>query len=233
MNDASTRAPRPVAAELVRASLLSGLDPAVLASVAREMTVMAVAPGQIVVAQGERTDDVYFVLSGQLLGLLLSDGGKEIGFTRIGAGRYFGEIAALDGRPRSITVSAAEDCRLGVMRAQTLLDLMRDQPVVAVNLARDLADRNRMLTERIFGLVVHDVDKRVRVQLSRLAQQSGQLKAGGVLNPAPSHDEIATFVGANREAVSRVLARLASEGIIETGRRRIGFNDIEALVAGL
>ena len=95
------------------------------------------------------------------------------------------------------------------------------------------AHRNRLMTERIFGLVVHNVDQRLRVLLSRLAQANGQLRRGGVLYPAPTHDALASYVGANREAVSRVLARLSAEGIIGTGRRRITFLDIEALLAGL
>jgi CRP-like cAMP-binding protein len=97
----------------------------------------------------------------------------------------------------------------------------------------DLAERNRRLTERIFALVAHDVDKRVRALLSRLAQRAGQLKPGGVLSPAPTHHAMAAYVGANREAVSRVIARLAADGVIETGRRRIAFRDIDALLRGL
>ncbi|TMV67578.1 Crp/Fnr family transcriptional regulator, partial [Thioclava sp. BHET1] len=171
--------------------------------------------------------------SGQLLGLLLSDTGREITFAEIPTGHYFGELSALDGLPRAITISAVTTARLGVMSAPQFRLWMAREPRIALNVARELAHRNRLMTERIFGLVVHNVDQRVRVLLSRLAQANGQLRRGGVLYPAPTHDALASYVGANREAVSRVLARLSAEGIIGTGRRRITFLDIEALLAGL
>ena len=221
------------AGDLPSLSLLSGLDAATRAEFAADLQSILIQPGQIVVEQGDRSDDVYVVLSGRLLGLLLSAGGKEIAFAEIGPGQYFGELTALDGRERSITVSAATRSRLGVMRAVAFRGWMTREPRIAQNLAFELAERNRRLTERIFDLVVHDVDTRVRVLLSGLAQRAEQLKPGGVLSPAPTHHAMATYVGANREAVSRVIARLAADGVIETGRRKIAFRDIDALLKGL
>ncbi|MGC9368764.1 MAG: Crp/Fnr family transcriptional regulator [Paracoccaceae bacterium] len=225
-------APAP-APDLPSLSLLSGLDAATRAAFAADLQPISMQPGQVVVEQGDRSDDVYVVFSGRLLGVLLSTEGKEIAFAEIGPGQYFGEITALDGRERSITVSAATKSRLGVMRAVAFRRWMAREPRIAQNLALDLAERNRRLTERIFALVAHDVDKRVRALLSRLAQRAGQLKPGGVLSPAPTHHAMAAYVGANREAVSRVIARLAADGVIETGRRRIAFRDIDALLRGL
>lgn len=213
--------------------LLEGLAPSSSEAFLSDMTVTTYQPGQIVVEQGETTDAFYLVLSGRLVGQLVSDSGKEVAFTEIGPGRHFGELAALDGQPRSITISASEQSRLGEMRASIFRAWVEKEPKIGLNLALALAESNRRLTERIFGLVVHDVDKRVRALLSRQAQMSGELKPGGVLQPALSHDEMATYVGANREAVSRVIARLASEGIVESGRRKIILKDIGGLLTGL
>lgn len=214
-------------------SLLIGLGPEAVAAFEADLKPLVVAPGQVVIEQGAQSDDVFVVYSGQLLGLLLSHTGREITFAEIRPGHYFGELSALDGLPRSITISAVTAARLGVMSAPLFRLWMAREPRIALNVARELAHRNRLMTERIFGLVVHNVDQRVRVLLSRLAQANGQLRRGGVLYPAPTHDALASYVGANREAVSRVLARLSAEGIIGTGRRRITFLDIEALLAGL
>lgn len=214
-------------------SLLAGLDESTRTAFAESLHLILVRPGQIVVEQGEYTDDLYIVFGGRLLGLLLSADGKEVAFSEIGKGSYFGELAALDGHARSITVSALVESQLGLMRSAVFRGWMARDPRIAFNLATDLAKRNRVLTERIFGLVVHDVDKRVRVLLSRLAQSAGQLKPGGVLKPAPTHDAMATYVGANREAVSRAIARLTSPGMIAAGRREITFRNIDGLLKGL
>ena len=214
-------------------ALLAGLDAETVRRFAADLHPMRFAPGQIVVEQGDPSSDVYFVFSGRLLGLLMSAEGKEVAFTDIGPGRYFGEIAALDGRPRSLTISAVAECRLGRIDAGSFRAWMDRAPVIARNLALTLAERNRVLSERIYGLVVHDVDKRVRILLSRLAQSRGELRPGGRLQPAPTRDEMATYVGANREAVSRAFARLSAEGVIETGRQTVVFRDIGALLDGL
>ena len=97
----------------------------------------------------------------------------------------------------------------------------------------DLETRNRRLNDRIFELVVHDVETRVKLLLVRLAMEADELHDGGLLDPAPTHSDIASHVGANREAVSRVLARLTKTGIIESGRKRITLNSVDDLVEGL
>ncbi len=222
-----------ITSTLSEMSLFVGLEAEVVGKFASDLSLSWVLPGQTVVEQGEKTDDVHFVLSGRLLGLLMSDQGREVTYTEIKAGHYFGELSALDGRPRSITVSAANKTQLGSMSATKFREWMAGQPEIAHNLTIDLAERNRQLTERVFELVVHDVDTRVRVMLSRLAQDHEQLKTGGVLEPSPTHDAIATYIGATREAVSRVMARLSAEGAIKTERRRITFLDLDLLLGKL
>ncbi|WP_245706501.1 Crp/Fnr family transcriptional regulator [Ruegeria marina] len=227
------KAARQVETILSQVSLLSGLESEQIRRFGDDLEPVTVHTGQTVVEQGETSNEMYVVLSGRLVGLLLSPNGKEVAFTEITAGRYFGELSALDNRPRSLTISAVETTELGRMPAVKLLEWMAEVPRLSRNLAIDLAERNRVLTERVFGLVVHDVDKRVRALLIQQAQEAQQLKPGGALDPSPTHDQIANYIGATREAVSRVLARLSASGVIETGRRRLEILDIEQLFEGL
>src|SRR5690349_25156073 len=85
--------------DLARISLFRGLEPETHARFATEVTALLVQPGEVVIEQGDLSTDVYLVLSGGLIGVLLSEAGKEIAFTEISAGSYFGELAALDSRP--------------------------------------------------------------------------------------------------------------------------------------
>lgn len=218
--------------DLAGVSLFAGLSVASRRRIAGELRLLSVEAGQIVLAQGEPSRDVYVVLSGGLVGLLLSESGKEVSFSEIGAGSYFGEIAALDGRPRSITISAVVQSRLGRLSGEALRRWMQAEPTVAINLAADLAERIRILTDQTFGLVVHDVDTRVRILLSHLAQSRNQLVANGVIAPAPTHEAMARRIGANREAVSRVISRLVREGTIEASRQRIVLRNVAAILDG-
>lgn len=189
--------------------------------------------GEIVIEQGDTGEDVYFLLSGALVGVLLSEEGKEIAFSDFRPGAFFGELAALDSGTRSITISAVEPSVLGRLSGAAFRGWLHRSPELAMALARELGRRQRLMIEKVYALVVHDVDKRVRLALTRLAQSAGQFENGGTLSPAPTHSAIAAHVGANREAVTRVVARLARAGVLETGRQRITFRDIDALTEGL
>jgi CRP/FNR family cyclic AMP-dependent transcriptional regulator len=225
--------PAAIARDLSGISLFRGLDVNLPVRLAAETTAFKVQAGEIVVEQGDHSTDVYFVLSGGLIGVLLSEAGKEITFTDINAGSYFGELSALDGRPRSLTIAAATPSLLARVSAVSFQSWLEHVPGIARNLAIDLADRNRVLTERIYGLVVHDVRDRVRLLLSGVARSRGQLFHDGILFPAPTHEAIAAHVGANREAVSRVIARLSREGVIAASRQKIVVRNITALTDGL
>ena len=172
------------------------------------------------------------LVAGALVGSLVTEDGRQIGFTNIRERAYFGEMSALDGQPRSITVTATVPCTLARLPVAAFRRWIDAHPSIAVNLAIDLSERNRELNQRVFGLIAHDVETRVRLLLCQIAQGAGQLKAGGVVSPAPTHEAMASFVGANREAVSRAISRFAKAGMLERSRQRIVVRDVRALEHG-
>jgi CRP-like cAMP-binding protein len=196
------------------------------------MRVFSMERGQILFEYGDGGEDVFFLLSGRLVGQVMSESGREVTFTELRAGTHFGELAALDNAPRSLTVSATQPSRVGRLSGAQFRALLMDEPMIGLNLARELGQRTRALNEQMFGLAVHDVETRVRTLLLRLGQEAGQIFEGGVLEPAPTHESMATRVCANREAVSRAISKLNKQGIVEAGRQRVVFRDIERLVSG-
>lgn len=219
--------------ELAKIGLFKGLSSAELGKLVSGVAPMRVLKGQTVMEKGDMSEDVFLVLNGRLVGVLISDEGKEVAYAEFRRSAHFGELAALDHGPRSLTVFAAEESLVGRIAGPQFLDWMAHFPRLARNLMVDLATRNRRLNDRIFELVVHDVETRVKLLLVRLAMEADELHDGGLLDPAPTHSDIASHVGANREAVSRVLARLTKTGIIESGRKRITLNSVDDLVEGL
>jgi CRP-like cAMP-binding protein len=210
--------------------LLRDIDQRALDAVVQKMAVLHVPRGKLIMMHGDETTETYFLLSGTVIGQLVAANGREILFTEIAQGGYFGELASLDGHARSITISAHSDCVLGKLQGADFLALLRMYPQLAINLATDLGTRLRRMNDRVFGLVVHNVETRVRVRLMQLAQEQEQLVNGGVISNAPTHEVISNFIGANREAVSRVIAQLNRDGVITSKRGVITINDVDALM---
>ncbi len=110
-------------------------------------------------------------------------------------------------------------------------DSLLAQPIIALNLATELCHRLRNKNEQMFGLVMQDVEARLRLLLLQLARESGQVRTHALLRPAPTQEALAARIGANREAVSRALSRLKRLGLIGTSRRNIVIRNIDALAA--
>lgn len=192
-----------------------------------------VRSGSVICERGRRGTRVYFVLTGQLAGYIASRRGREVITNVFGPGQLFGELAALDGGSRVRSVRALSTCELAALGAEEFDDWLQANPRAMRNLLSEFASNTRDLADRIYELSVHDVDTRVRLLLVRMLIEAGELHDGGVLDPAPSHAVIAAQIGANREAVSRALARFKCRGFITPGRRRIEVHDARALEAGL
>lgn len=212
-------------------SLFAGVAERDLEVIANKMELTTAQRGKLIMQHGDMSSETYFLLSGTVIGQLVAQNGREIVFTEIAAGGYFGELAALDGAARSITISANSDCRFARLTEKNFMEMIATHPNVAINLAKDLAAQMRRMNERIFGLVIHDVDVRVRIRLSQLAQEQEQLVAGGTILNAPTHEAIANFIGSNREGVSRAISRLSKAGIISASRKQVVIQDLDRLLS--
>jgi CRP-like cAMP-binding protein len=229
-----TGAGRSVAVDCLAAMpLFGGVDTATLERIAMDCVEQSFDEGRIVVEQGATSRDVYMMLSGRAIGMMLTEAGRQVSFMEFGPTAYFGELAAIDGQPRSITVSVTEHSRIARLSHAAFAGWMEREPRILRNIVVELAGRNRALNERVVGLIVHDVETRVRLLLMRLAQEREQLKPGGEIKPAPTHEAMAAFVGANREAVSRVIARLGKGGLITAKRQKVTIENVAGLLEGI
>ena len=179
--------------------------------------------------QEDCSRDVYFLLSGALIAVYWTNDGREIIFSRFTEGSYFGELAALDGGQRSLAVLARKSAKVLVLPPTVFLALFDQVDVIRRRITTDLASRIRRLTAQKLELTVFSVEQRVASYLIGLAMERGCLTAGGVLDDAPTHAEIAASIGANREMVSRIMTRLTRSGIVKSSRQRIELLDPGAL----
>lgn len=192
-------------------------------------SLLAAPSGRTVVALGANSTHVYAVLEGRVQVTLYSLGGKEVILRDLGTGDIFGELAAIDGQPRSASIVALSDCRLASIPAEAFRAAIAETPEGALWLARRLTGQVRDLTERVFELNALRVRSRLHCELLRLCGTAADGRAPFTLEPAPTHAELASRVGTHREAVTREIGLLAEQGIVAQQRRRLTVTDMPAL----
>jgi CRP-like cAMP-binding protein len=177
--------------------------------------------------QGDDGARLVVVASGLVKVVLSSAQGDQVVLTTLGAGATFGELALLDGSPRSASVVAAEPTTVLLLSRSTVIDLLSRYPAVLDAMLRALGSLIRRLTEQAGDLVFLDLGARVAKLLLHLAEAHG---AGStVLNLGLSQSDLAQMVGASRPAVNRVLQNLASRGVIKIDGQTITLLDIAVL----
>jgi CRP-like cAMP-binding protein len=147
--------------------------------------------------------------------------GQEVILGDLGPGEVFGEMAAIDGAPRSANVTALHPSRLCRMPAAAFLEVALRSPAIGLRVMRTLTTRLRLQDQRLFELVVLPVRHRLASELLRLSRpREGRGAAGGrVVSPPPAQHVLAARIGARRETVSLALTELAREGLIEVSAR--------------
>ena len=187
-------------------------------------------PRQRILSQDDRTNDVFFVVQGKIRITNYSETGKEISFRDLGVGEIFGELAAIDGLPRSASALALSDALLASISAKRYLEILQSYPTLSIACLKRLSRLIRQLSDRIVQTATMPVRDRIHAELARMALQNA--KAEGTIDPMPTHSEIANRVSTHREAVTRELLKLEKEGIVSRRGRSLVVLNIEMLRKG-
>lgn len=185
--------------------------------------------GQMVIAAGAGSMDVFVVLAGTVRATQFSADGREVVMRDYGAGGFFGELTAVDGERRSVSAVAVSECRLLVVPGPSFRRLVTETPEPAAWFAGHLVAQVRSLTTRVLELSTLTVRTRLHSHLLRLATGAGIAGNRAVIDPIPTHEVLATMIGTRREAVTREISSLAASGIVGKGGRRLHINDVQRL----
>lgn len=189
------------------------------------------AKGAVVLNQDDDSHEVLFVRCGRVRVVQFTSTGREIGFAEITSGGHVGEMAAIDGGPRSASVIAVTDTVTASLPAQDFLQLLRDTPALALNLLKAMARAIRGTNVRVHDLRSLTAAGRIVHELLRLAGRGrttgnlGRIK----LQPAPTQSEIAASAGTTRETVARTLGELEKRKLVARGSRSLELINIEGL----
>lgn len=209
--------------------LLSGLQPDELVALGKRCTWRRFDAKQEIIGYQDDTRDVIFVIEGRVRVVIYSVSGKEVSFRDIGAGSYFGEFSAIDGKPRSASVVALAKTLVAFMPASVYWDVLKNHPSVAAKILKQLTALLRLYSERVFEFSTLAVNNRIHAELLRLARDHANGANQAAITPAPTHAEIASRVSTSREAVTRELNNLARSGLVEQHGRELRVLDLAQL----
>ncbi len=218
----------PTLRQLAAVDILAGLSDNDLGEIGRRMRHRRWPAGHPFVGHRDESRDVYFVLDGKVRVTIYSESGREVSFRDLEAGSTFGELAAIDRKPRSANVVALTDVLVGSIPAAEFMALMRQYPSVAEAVLVKLADLVRALSQRLYELS-EPVPVRICTELIHMAEARSQDGRTARLRPPPKHADIASRLLTHREAVSRLLSDLRREGLVERGRGELVIRDIPRL----
>jgi CRP-like cAMP-binding protein len=210
-------------------ALLEGLSAERLEAIARECAWRHYEPEQRIISRDAPDRDLYLIVSGRVRVTTYSAAGRQVTFRDFGAGAHLGEVAAIDGLPRSADVVALESALLAALPAASFRRLLREEPLLAERLLRDFAGLVRRLSERVIDLSTLGVHQRLHAELLRLAREAGVARNRARIEPAPKHADLASQVSTYREQVTRELSALAKAGVLGKDGRALVVLDVARL----
>ena len=214
---------------LQKVDLFRGLDNYALREIAAQCKWLRVQRNQYVMRRHGPDCDVYFVIAGTMRVAASAGRGRRIIFRDVSDGEVFGEHSALDGGVRFADAQAVRESLVASMSPEAFRALLAKHASVAERLLRRLSGSLRELADRLLELGAQPVQRRIWLELARLAREAGVAQNRARLEPAPTHSDVASRVGTLREQVSREFSRLAREGVLERAGKALVVRNVAAL----
>jgi CRP/FNR family cyclic AMP-dependent transcriptional regulator len=203
-------------------SLFRGLGTETLTSIASLCHLRQVQPNQVLFVKGDPGDALYGVRRGQIRIETGTATGQRLTIEMFGPGDAFGEIALLDGRPRTADAVAADSCELFVLPRNEFIQYLERDSRLAVRIIELLCGRLRQTNENMEATIFLPLRARLARRLSALAEDFG----------AELHitqEELGALLGVARESVNRQLQEWRRSGIVQLRRGQIFVVDAQQL----
>ena len=223
----------PITAKTVveRDSLFRGLPKATLARIAALGLRRVYEKGAVLFMRGDPGDSLCGVVAGRVRISASLPEGKEVFLNIIEPGDCFGEIALLDGQPRTATATAMVRTELIVFPRDQFLALLSTEPQLAAHLIQLLCRRVRWTAQLMEDSALLSVPARIAKRLLSLARLGGHAATGDAIKLTISQEELAQFLSVSRQVVNQHLQMLKAKGCISSGRGHITIRDTQSLEA--
>lgn len=186
--------------------------------------------GRAIFYKDDPGESLFIIEKGSVRIHLPSPQGADLTLAVLGGGDFFGDLALLDGGPRSASATALEETETTVLDRADLADILESRPQSAMAVLAVVAQRLREADEMAGDLAFLDVGGRLAKKLLELAAAHGLQRPEGVLLDMPLTQEgLADMIGVTRESVNRQLSLFRRLGLIGGEGRRFLILDAEAL----
>jgi len=225
-------ATRRLAETLAGIPFFSGLDSASLERVGAGMRMRRFRRGEVIFHQGDPGDALFIVMTGAIKIMLPSDTGDEAILATLRPGDVFGELALLDGAPRSATATTLEATETLILPRDQFRELLATEPAIRDALLAAIAGELRRLTNHVEELHFLDITGRLASRLARLAAESGTtLPDGSIRLRSPlTQGDLAAMIGCTRQSVNKLLGMFTDDGLIRLDRDSIVVLDLDRLL---
>jgi CRP/FNR family cyclic AMP-dependent transcriptional regulator len=209
-----------------RHPLFGALSPAEIDRIVAQGRIVSYDRSAVIFREGEAGRGLLAVLRGTVKISSLSKDGREIILNLIGEGEVFGEIALLDGRPRTADAVAQTRCELFCLDRRDFLPILRGSADLSLRLMEVLCRRLRRTSEQAEDLMFLDLPSRLAKTLLRLAKPH---RSSAVPQVRATQRELAVLIGMTRESTNRQLRAWVRGGWIELDQGAILIRDPGAL----
>lgn len=218
MGRSAAAPPLDAATALARVPLFDSLDPEHRERLLTVSSVRRVPARRRLFRKGDPGRELFVLLRGRAKASVTTrDRGTVFDF--FDPGEVIGEIALLDGGPRTATVTTLSTCDFLVLGRDEFLSLLRAEPGVAIRLLAACAERLRHTSELVEDVVFLGLPARLAKKLLHLSKEYGSETGSGVrINLKLSQRELGELVGATRESVNRQLGHWEAEGVVRVER---------------
>ena len=177
-------------------------------NILKEIKWELVEAGKNVISRDENDDRVFFLGSGSAQVVNYSELGRMVGFATLVFGDCFGELSAIDGKPRSASVVTKTECLIGILKGTKFMHAVTKCDKTALKIMQRLANVIRIGDTRIENLSLMSAEQKIcALLLTNLRSNlKGKHKLG--IDPLPTQNEIAAHTGVTQNTVARIFTQL-------------------------
>lgn len=211
------------------APLLEGLPDDISAKAAKRCRWRTYEAHELIVDYGDESNDVLFIISGEVRVLMSSAFGRHVILNHLKQGDFFGEMSAIDGRSRSASVLALYTSEICIMPGEVFVEIATTVPEVARRTMEKLTERVRTINERLAEQAFLTARQRLCAELLRQSRPRNGHDGQRIVSPPPIQEDLANLISSRREVVSRELSALTKDGVIERSRGGLILTDVDEL----
>jgi CRP-like cAMP-binding protein len=130
-------------------------------------------------------------------------------------GEMFGEMAAIDGLPRSAWVCAISTCKVISLPGSAFINLLKNNADISLKILQKLSSRLRLADKKLTDVSLFGTEQRVCLELVRMTKLDSNTNNNEYrIKQMPTQANFANIIGSTRETVSRILAKLRYDQVI-------------------